>query len=135
MERATKKLILTIILLLPGLSLADDDRAIASVTAWLQLVDSGAYVQSWEQSAPLFQQQISSEDWQAALKSVRQPLGSVISRDVESRSEHNALPGAPDGEYVVVTMASSFEHKARATETITFAKVGGEWRAVGYFIK
>lgn len=135
MKGIIKKLILSSVLWLPGLSLAEASPALQSVMAWLEAVDSGAYVQSWEESAPLFRQQVSKEDWQKALKGVREPLGEVLSREVESLSEHNSLPGAPDGQYVVVRLASSFEHKARATETVTFARVQGDWRAVGYFIK
>ena len=46
------------------------------------------------------------------------------------------LPGAPDGEYVVVKHATSFENKADATETLIAMKdKDGTWRVSGYFIK
>jgi hypothetical protein len=45
------------------------------------------------------------------LKAVRKPLGKVISREVKSKSHHTSLPGAPDGEYVVIQFDTSFENK------------------------
>ena len=47
-----------------------------------------------------------------------------------------ALPGAPDGEYVVIQYESSFEHKQSAIETVTpMLDTDGKWRVSGYFIK
>ena len=47
-----------------------------------------------------------------------------------------SLPGAPDGEYVVIQMETSFENKASAVETITpMRDSDGEWRVAGYYIK
>ncbi|WP_237059960.1 DUF4019 domain-containing protein [Microbulbifer sediminum] len=130
-----KQLLLALALALPGLASAADNPAVQAVLAWLEAIDNGAYNQSWEASAPMFRQQVTSQQWQEALEQVREPLGKILSREVESTSEHSSLPGAPDGEYLVVKLASSFENKARATETVTFQKVQGQWRAVGYFIK
>jgi len=46
------------------------------------------------------------------------------------------LPGAPDGEHVVIQFDSSFTNKKTAVETITpmFDK-DGVWRVSGYYIK
>jgi hypothetical protein len=47
-----------------------------------------------------------------------------------------SLPGAPDGEYVVIQFATSFENKKSAIETVTpMLDSDGEWRVSGYFIK
>lgn len=134
-EGILKKLVLALALSLPGFASAAENPAVAPVLAWLQVIDNGAYKESWESSAPLFRKQVSSEQWQEALEKAREPLGKILSREVQSTSQHTSLPGAPDGEYMVVKLASSFENKARATETVTFKKVQGQWRAVGYFIK
>lgn len=46
------------------------------------------------------------------------------------------LPGAPDGEYVVIQYESSFEHKQSAVETVTpMLDKDGKWRVSGYYIK
>ncbi len=47
-----------------------------------------------------------------------------------------SLPGAPDGQYVVIQYESSFEHKKSAIETVTPSQgADGHWRVSGYFIK
>lgn len=46
------------------------------------------------------------------------------------------LPGAPDGEHVVMTFSTRFADKAEAVETVTFSRqADGTWRATGYFIR
>jgi hypothetical protein len=46
------------------------------------------------------------------------------------------MPGAPDGEYVVVQYETEFERKASAVETITPERdKSGTWRVSGYYIK
>ena len=47
-----------------------------------------------------------------------------------------SLPGAPDGEYVVILFKTSFEGKAEAVETVTpMRDADGEWRVAGYYIR
>jgi hypothetical protein len=46
------------------------------------------------------------------------------------------LPGAPDGEYVVIQYESQFESKKAAIETVTpRLEKDGSWKAAGYYIK
>jgi hypothetical protein len=45
------------------------------------------------------------------------------------------LPGAPDGEYVVIQYATRFEHKPSIIETVTpMLDKDGSWKVSGYFI-
>jgi hypothetical protein len=70
------------------------------------------------------------------LQAKRAPLGKVLSRTVKSAVYKTTLPGAPDGQYVVIVYESSFEHKKSAIETVT-PSLGkdGQWRVSGYFIR
>ena len=107
-----------------------------SAEAWLALVDSGNYGESWEEAAQFFKAAVSKEQWQSALRASRGPLGKLISRKLKSATFTNSLPGAPDGEYVVITYESSFEHKQSAVETVTpMLDKDGKWRVSGYYIK
>ncbi|MGB3565135.1 MAG: DUF4019 domain-containing protein, partial [Thermoanaerobaculia bacterium] len=64
------------------------------------------------------------------------PLGKVLSRKVKSKQYATSLPGAPDGEYVVIQFETSFENKTTAIETVTPMKdEDGKWRVSGYFIR
>lgn len=107
-----------------------------SAEAWLALVDSGNYGESWEQTAQFFKAAVSKEQWQRALGASREPLGKLLSRKVRSATFTKTLPGAPDGEYVVITFESSFDHKQSAVETVTpMLDKDGKWRISGYYIK
>ena len=67
---------------------------------------------------------------------VRGSLGGLKSRRLVSAKYTRSLHGAPDGEYVVIQFATSFEKRAEATETVTPMKDrDGRWRVSGYFIR
>jgi hypothetical protein len=108
----------------------------SAALAWLGLVDAGNYAQSWSAASTLFRQKVSETQWQAAAAGVRAPLGALKSRKVQSATLKYSLPGAPDGQYVIVQFASSFENKGTAIETVTPMKdADGKWHVSGYYIK
>jgi hypothetical protein len=113
-----------------------EQAAQQSADAWLALVDSGKYAQSWDEAAQLFKGAVTKDQWQGALHAARDPLGKLVSRKVKSANYTRTLPGVPDGEYVVIQYESSFEHKQSALETVTpMLDKDGKWRVSGYFIK
>jgi opacity protein-like surface antigen len=119
-------------------SVADTPEASAEAAAqtWLGLVDAGDYAKSWDTSARYFRNSVPQSQWASQVSAVRGPLGAVKSRRVASAKFTRSLPGAPDGEYVVITFSTSFEHKAEAAETVTPVKdPDGQWRVSGYFVR
>jgi hypothetical protein len=107
-----------------------------SAESWLALVDSGKYAESWQEASQLFKAAVTLEQWQNAVRASRDPFGKVLSRKVTSATYTKTLPGAPDGEYVVIKYGSSFEHKQAAVETVTpMMDKDGKWRVSGYYIK
>jgi hypothetical protein len=110
--------------------------AIASAQSWLDIVDAEKYAESWEQAAELFKSAISEVKWVESIQVVRNPLGKVLSRKLNSQKYMTSLPGAPDGEYVVIQYNTEFENKKVAIETITpMLDADGKWRVSGYYIK
>ena len=107
-----------------------------SARSWLAMVDAGKYGQSWSEAAQLFKQAVSQAQWETAARGAREPLGKLQSRKLQSSDYRRSLPGAPDGEYVVIQYATTFENKKSAIETITPMKdKDGVWRVSGYYIK
>lgn len=120
----------------PDIHAAARAAAVESAQAWLALVDGGSYGQSWENAAALFKSAVTQVDWEKAVSSVRTPLGRLVTRKIKSQQYATSLPGAPDGEYVMIQFDTAFEHKAGAVETITpMLDKDGKWRVSGYFIK
>jgi hypothetical protein len=112
------------------------ETAQSAALAWLALVDAGNYAQSWSTAAAYFKNALPQSEWVSKVGAVRGPLGAVTSRREASSRATSSLPGAPDGEYVVIHFTTSFEHKAEATETVTPMKdPDGHWRVVGYYIR
>ena len=113
-----------------------EEAAESSAREWLALVDSGKYAESWKEAAQFFKVNVSQEQWEKMMQGNRAPLGAVQSRKLLSATYTTSLPGAPDGEYVVIRYQSSFEHKKAAVETATpMLDKAGRWRVSGYFIK
>ncbi len=111
-------------------------QARRAAEAWLAITDVGAYSRSWEEAASLFRAAVTKPAWEAAVQSVRSPLGSVKARKLKSAVFTRTLPGAPDGEYVVIQYESTFERKTNAIETVTpLRERDGSWKVSGYFIK
>ncbi len=115
-----------------------DNKKIAEGAAsdWLRLVDSGNYAQSWDDTGSVLKANIAREQWQELLQRNRGPLGSVVFRKLTSAEYTTQLPGAPEGQYVVLQYESSFEHKNSAIETVTpVLDKDGRWRVCVYVVR
>lgn len=133
-------LVFLLLLVLPGASLAtDQDKEAAAVAAaheFLTLVDQGEYLKSWEQASSLFAERIPKEDWIEGISRFRPTFGAIKERTLKGSHLARSLPGAPDGEYVLILFTSVFEEKASAVETITMMlETDKQWRAAGYYIE
>jgi len=85
---------------------------------------------------PFFQAAVPQASWQDSMEKFRRPLGDLISRKLKSAQPVTQMPGAPDGDYVVMQFDTSFANKKSAIETVTVGpKKDGQWKASGYFIK
>lgn len=118
---------------------ADEEKLVSeaqpAAEAWLQLVDAGKYAEAWEHAAPIVQMAVTKPDFEKAMNVARAPLGSLKSRKVKAATFTKTLPGAPDGEYVVIQYETQFENKASAVETVTPQRIAGKWKVSGYYIK
>jgi hypothetical protein len=112
-----------------------DQQAVDVTRQWLALVDAERYQDSWTQAASLFKGAVSAGQWAQQARAARGPLGALVSREIQSVHYATSLPGAPDGEYVVIQFRSAFANKASAVETVTPMKDRGEWRVSGYYIR
>jgi hypothetical protein len=119
-----------------GTETRPEDAAQPVAAAWLALVDAGKYVESWEKMSPGFQKEVSRRKWKSTVEKIRQPLGKFSSRKLKSAEYSKELPGAPEGEYVVLRYDSAFEKKTAAVEKVTLI-LGQDlnWRVSSYAVK
>jgi hypothetical protein len=110
--------------------------AIEAAKTWLSLVDEGLYLKSWREGATYFKNAVTQAQWTQSMVAFRKPLGKTLSRNLTSAHYTTTLPGAPDGEYVVIQYQTSFENKLSAIETVTpMLEEDGSWKVSGYYIK
>jgi hypothetical protein len=100
---------------------------------WLALVDDQKYEESWMRASSMFRSEVKQEQWIAALKRSRDPLGSVSSRTRTRLQFSNSLRGAPDGNYAILHYQTAFSSKS-ATERLTLVKEDGRWQMAAYGI-
>lgn len=138
-QRAVVLLVVGMMMVMLPMAYADSAKKQAAETAalsWVKLVDDGDYAASWDDAAPYLKNAIPKNQWEKGLAAVRKPLGRMLSRKLKSATYTTSLPGAPDGEYVVIQFNTSFQNKESAVETITpMLDKDGQWRVSGYYIK
>ena len=137
MKLNTKHFLLGLILVSMSVYASDDNIRDADEAAgkWLALIDGRQYLDSWDQAASLFKQQVSADNWLQSISAARQPLGAMISRKLISATYATSLPGAPDGEYVVLQYQTTFKYKKNSVETVTPMLDNKRWRVSGYYVR
>ena len=111
----------------------------------LLLIDAGDYTESWNQasslfktgfqSSSLFRAGVSAQQWQSSFAAMRSELGQNLSRTLQSTRYAEELPGQPDGEFVILEYATSFEGK-NVTEIVILVKESDrKWRVSEYRIR
>ncbi len=111
-------------------------EALTAAEAWLALVDQGDYAASWDAAAEGLQKVVDKNTLIASLETARKPMGNLISREVLSKTFTRQVPGAPDGEYVIILFKTRYEKKESAVETVTpMLDQDGKWKVSGYYIK
>ena len=104
---------------------------------FLKLVDAKQYGESWDIASEYFKQSVARTEWINQLVKVRETIGDLASRTFKSAVPQTNPPGAPPGDYVLITYESVFASQgAPRTESLALVKApDGRWRMVGYFVR
>ena len=128
------------VIVIPALAAEKHDeaekQAVAAAESWLTLVDDGKYGEAWDAAAEYLKNAVTKDAFVKSLTAARKPVGKLKSREVKSKEYRTSLPGAPDGEYVVIQFTAVFGNKKAAIETVTpMLDKDGKWRVSGYYIR
>jgi hypothetical protein len=119
--------------------LATEDLVPAARTAattWLASLDARDYEITWRDAAGIFKGAVSVQTWRNAATAARGPLGTMQKREEKISTATRNIPGAPEGQYVLLQYATIFEKNSSAIETVTLVQEPtGEFRVAGYFVK
>ena len=111
-------------------------EATAAAEQWLQLVDDGKFNGSWLEASTYFRNVTTKADWKRQVSVWRTALGTVVSRKLRTAQYLTTMPGAPDGEYVMIQYDTSFTHKKSAVEIVVpMMDADGKWRVSEYSIR
>lgn len=133
-----KRLLITLLAcLIAPLAWAGDkeDAADKAASEWLGKLDRKEYAQTWQETALLIRKQVPVTEWVKSLSQLHDMYGRMQSRKLRSAHHTTSLPGAPEGEYVVLQYQTIYEKRGAAIETVTPMLEDGEWRVSGYYIK
>lgn len=110
---------------------AAETAPVQAARQWLALTDKSDWNGSWNATGQAFKSLNTSERWADVSRSVRTPLGALVSRELIGEEY---VPAPPYG-YQVVKFRTSYANKAGVIETLSLAREGGEWRVVGCTIE
>lgn len=109
---------------------------VTAAEAWLELADAGKGPETWSAAGAAFRSAVTAEQWTGMLQGARAPLGELKSRSLTNARYTRTLPGAPDGDYVVIQYGAVYANRPGVTETVVAAReADGSWKVVTYLIQ
>lgn len=123
-----------------SVTLADDSATLEAVErsarAWLELTDSGRYVESWSDASPQFKTQQSEANWTKKIQSIRTPRGTMEARYLAAAGYTKTPSGFSDGDYIMLQFYVTFSKSGLSRESVTLEKqIDETWRVAEYEIK
>jgi tetratricopeptide (TPR) repeat protein len=113
----------------------DDKALLAGAESWLGLLDRGEYVKAWEQAGPMLRSIVDDKNMFATVtKAVRDDVGKVKSRKLDSRQLMMSIPGMIGGPFQVLRYDTQFQKKHMNENVIMQKGRLGTWGVVGYTV-
>ncbi len=115
--------------------IAEEQAAERQALGFLGYLDHGRYADSYAYTGMLIRAQLDREAFASQIEKTRAGVGALQARELIDAGYATSVPGAPEGQYVVLHYHSSFANRPDAVETLTLAFAKGYWRVSGYYIK
>jgi Protein of unknown function (DUF4019) len=114
---------------------AEELAAERQALGFLGYLDHGRYADSYAYTGILIRNQLDREAFATKVEQARANTGTLQSRELVDAGYTTSVPGAPQGQYVVLHYHSSFAKRPDTLETLTLALAKGYWRVDGWYIK
>jgi hypothetical protein len=114
---------------------ADEMAAQRQALGFLGYLDQGRFADSYAYTGMLIRTQLDRDAFSAQIQKTRVGTGALQSRELIDSAYSTTVPGAPEGQYVILHYHASFANRPDAVETVTLTFAKGYWRVVGYYIK
>jgi hypothetical protein len=83
----------------------------------------------------LIRSSVDRDTFAQKVESARNGTGAFVGRNLMDASYTTSVPGAPEGQYVILHYAASFANRQDTVETVTLALAKNYWWVSGYYIK
>jgi hypothetical protein len=114
---------------------AEERAAQRQALGFLGYLDQGRYADSYAYTGMLIRAQVDRDSFSSQVAKARAGAGALQGRQLIDASYTTSVPGAAQGQYVVLHYHASFANRQDTVETITLAFAKGYWRVEGYYIK
>ena len=101
--------------------------------ASLEDIDAGRYEKVYHEAADEWRNEATLDESKATFKRLREKLGSVRVRNVQSAREEQTSTAPIAGHSVLVVYQTSFE-RGDGMETVTLLERGGRWYLARYYV-
>jgi Protein of unknown function (DUF4019) len=105
----------------------------AALDTAIEDIDAGRYDKLYQEAADEWRQQSTPEQSRATFGTLREKLGRVTVRNLQTASEEQTSTAPIRGHSLVVTYQTSFERGA-GMETFTLVERGGHWYLARYYV-
>jgi hypothetical protein len=109
-------------------------EALAVAKTWMAQIDAGQYEAGYADAGDALHERVAEDRWVLVLKTLRTPLGEIVSR---RQTSHIYKPNGyekDEGEFVVISYDTSLTKLPQAMEVVVLKREGGRWRPAGYNI-
>jgi hypothetical protein len=113
----------------------EEQAAERQALGFLGYLDHGRFADSYAYTGMLIRAQLDRDAYAKQLEKARAGVGALLSRELIDATYTTTVPGAPEGQYVVLDYGASFANRQQAMETVILAFAKGYWRVSGYYIK
>ncbi len=105
----------------------------AVIDSSIEDIDAGRYEKLYHEAADEWRNDATLDESKATFQRLRNKLGSVRTRSLQSAREEQTSTGPVKGHSVVVVYQTSFE-RGEGMETLTLLEHGGQWYLARYFV-
>ncbi len=119
----------------PDSHLAEEQAAERQALGFLGYLDHARYADSYAYTGMLIRSSLDRESFAKQIEKARAGSGAILSRNLIDATYSTTVPGAPEGQYVILHYGTSFANRQDTVETVTLAFAKGYWRVSGYYIK
>lgn len=118
----------------PTAPVVAETDATRAARAWIALMDSQRWAQSWDAASQQTRSSATQAEWATAMQAIRQPLGAASARTLKLAVRDDE----PDGRKQLVEIVqfnTSFAQKPNATESLIMTRDGDGWKVMVYGIE